>query len=290
MEKNCCFSFFDSYWLLSLLLFFLFVPPVGSGPKSHTSSQMNLSGSSSSLTSDASTKAISLRSYGIGGLLLHKRILLMTQQCSLEEGREREDQIEEEKEEKRGQDRVKMAEEETEAAQRGLLSSGQRRGRCERQKISQGLQGDSGPMPLRMRSGSPTQKWTGTNGMHPILHSGTLPSQPGLRPMTPSLPSEPRLILSSGREQSTPLRPPESSIRKRLMSPVRALSRRSRSRQKLPVVSRPHPESEEGVGEAMSSSPQGERRGQARQRARRPISPNPFLWLCRDRHTRSKTV
>ncbi|XP_076024434.1 rap guanine nucleotide exchange factor 6 isoform X4 [Genypterus blacodes] len=39
---------------------------VGGGPKSHNSSQMNLSGSSSSLTSEASTKAISLRSYGIG--------------------------------------------------------------------------------------------------------------------------------------------------------------------------------------------------------------------------------
>ncbi|XP_068186686.1 rap guanine nucleotide exchange factor 6-like isoform X2 [Antennarius striatus] len=41
---------------------------VGGVAKSHNSSQMNLSGSSSSLTSDASTKAgtVSLRSYGIG--------------------------------------------------------------------------------------------------------------------------------------------------------------------------------------------------------------------------------
>ncbi|KAF7666715.1 hypothetical protein LDENG_00094700 [Lucifuga dentata] len=45
---------------------------VGGVFKSHNSSQMNLSGSSSSLTSDASTKAgtISLRSYGIGYALL----------------------------------------------------------------------------------------------------------------------------------------------------------------------------------------------------------------------------
>lgn len=48
---------------------------------------MNLSGSSSSLTSDASTKAgtASLRSYGIGGALLYKRFLLMTRQLSPEE-------------------------------------------------------------------------------------------------------------------------------------------------------------------------------------------------------------
>ncbi|XP_078142609.1 rap guanine nucleotide exchange factor 6 isoform X2 [Centroberyx gerrardi] len=45
---------------------------VGGVPKSQNSSQMNLSGSSSSLTSDASTKAgtVSLRSYGIGYALL----------------------------------------------------------------------------------------------------------------------------------------------------------------------------------------------------------------------------
>ncbi|KAM9333073.1 rap guanine nucleotide exchange factor 6 isoform 3-T3 [Pholidichthys leucotaenia] len=43
---------------------------VGGVAKSQNSSQMNLSGSSSSLTSDASTKAVSLRSYGIGCALL----------------------------------------------------------------------------------------------------------------------------------------------------------------------------------------------------------------------------
>ncbi|XP_034534948.1 rap guanine nucleotide exchange factor 6-like [Notolabrus celidotus] len=45
---------------------------VGGVAKSHNSSQMNLSGSSSSLTSDVSTKAgtVSLRSYGIGYTLL----------------------------------------------------------------------------------------------------------------------------------------------------------------------------------------------------------------------------
>ncbi|KAM3869129.1 rap guanine nucleotide exchange factor 6 [Diretmus argenteus] len=49
---------------------------VGGVPKSQNSSQMNLSGSSSSLTSDASTKAgtISLRSYGIGYALLPGKV------------------------------------------------------------------------------------------------------------------------------------------------------------------------------------------------------------------------
>ncbi|KAJ8276723.1 hypothetical protein COCON_G00084750 [Conger conger] len=52
----------------------------GGAPKSQSSAQMTLSGSSSSLTSDASTKAGGSRSYGIGGALLHRRILLMTRQ------------------------------------------------------------------------------------------------------------------------------------------------------------------------------------------------------------------
>lgn len=53
---------------LSLLLLLpLSVSAVGGlAQKSQNHSQMNLSGSSSSLTSDASTKAVSLRSYGIG--------------------------------------------------------------------------------------------------------------------------------------------------------------------------------------------------------------------------------
>ncbi|KAI1902931.1 hypothetical protein AGOR_G00021380 [Albula goreensis] len=42
----------------------------GGVPKSHNSSQMNLSGSSSSLTSETSTKASSSRSYGIGYALM----------------------------------------------------------------------------------------------------------------------------------------------------------------------------------------------------------------------------
>lgn len=126
--------------------------------KSQNSSQMNLSGSSSSLTSEASSKAtVSLRSYGIGGTLLQKRILLMTKQSSQESWRERE------KEEK-------MLEE-TEAVQRGLFhSSEQRKGRS-RQQSSQGAQADAGLTSLRVRGGSPAPKRKRIDGDHPAVQS-----------------------------------------------------------------------------------------------------------------------
>lgn len=54
--------------MLSLTFDLSLLFPVGGLAKSNNYSQMNLSGSSSSLTSDASTKAVSLRSYGIGEL------------------------------------------------------------------------------------------------------------------------------------------------------------------------------------------------------------------------------
>uniref|UniRef100_A0A8C6Q5S3 Rap guanine nucleotide exchange factor 6 n=1 Tax=Nothobranchius furzeri TaxID=105023 RepID=A0A8C6Q5S3_NOTFU len=92
-------------------------PRKGGAGKSQNSSQMNLSGSSSSLTSDASTKTgtVSLRSYGIGGALLHKRIQLMTRQSSQESSRDKETKLED-------------ITEETEKAQRGVCPSGRRRG------------------------------------------------------------------------------------------------------------------------------------------------------------------
>lgn len=212
---------------------------------------MNLSGSSSSLTSDASTKAgtVSLRSYGIGGVLLHKRIILMTRQHSRESSRERESQTE--VEEKRS--KMEQEKEETEAGRRAR-------------------QTDAGLMLLRERAGHPE--------VHPIVHPGSSPRLSGLGPLTTSLFCQPQLIRT---------KPPESPIKTRLMSPFRILRERSQSRERLRGI-RPHLNEGEGMGEVVSPSRQDERHGRAEQRARRPVSPNPFLWLCRDRHNRRKTV
>lgn len=217
---------------------------------------MNLSGSSSSLTSEASSKAtVSLRSYGIGGALLQKRILLMTRQSSQESWRERE------KEEK--------MEEETEAVQRGLFhSSEQRKGRS-RQQSSQGAQADAG----KEGGGSPSPKRKRIDGDHPVVQSDSPYSFP-----TPF--------------SQSPLMSPtssESPIRRRLMSPFRILRKRSQCRERPAAVS-PHLNSREETAERMSSSPQDETQGQTEQRARRSVSPNPFLWLCRDRDSRRKTL
>ncbi|PWA23110.1 hypothetical protein CCH79_00002472 [Gambusia affinis] len=200
---------------------------VGGAAKSQNSSQMNLSGSSSSLTSDASTKTgtISLRSYGIGGALLHKRILQMTSQHSRESSRNREGQ----------------SEDEAEAGQEEP-----RRGRSRQQRKPEAGQ------VLPRRSGTPE-----TQREEPADHCGSPPPpQPGGR---------------------TP-------IRARLLSPFRVLRERSQSRE------RPLPKSEEASGETLSSSAQQEAEGQTEQRVRRSVSPNPFLWLCRDRHSRRKTI
>lgn len=243
-------------WSLALLPLF----SVGGVAKSQNSSQMNLSGSSSSLTSDASTKAgtISLRSYGIGGALLHKRILLMTRQNSRERSRERENRMAEER-----QEIEEMMREETGAVER--------RGRS-RQQSNHGAQGDSGLMLQRVRAGR-----TGSHGVNP---TGFPPGIPGLGPMGLSPLSQP-LLMSP--------KPQESPIRTRLMSPFRILRERSQSSER-PMAVKAHLISGEGTTEVEPSSPQDERQGQAEQRARRSVSPNPFLWLCRDRHTRRKTV
>lgn len=213
--------------------------------KSQNSSQMNLSGSSSSLTSDASTKAgtISLRSYGIGGALLHKRILMMTRQQSQESSRDREAEPQEKR------IKLEMVHEETE----------QRRGRPEKQN-NQCAQTEAEMMSMRFKAGGP-ETHTGRSMVH--VHNPTL-----------SPVSIPQIMRP---------RPPESPIRKRLMSPFRILKGRSASRER-PCVNR-----EEEAGEIMPSSPQDETGGQAEHRARRSVSPNPFLWLCRDKQRR-KTV
>lgn len=255
---------------------------MGGVAKSQNSSQMNLSGSSSSLTSDASTKAgtVSLRSYGIGGALLHKRILLMTRQHSRESSRERETQKEEEKRSEVEKEKEEMMQEETEAVQGGLFPSEQRRGRSRQDK--QGAQSDVGLMLQRVRAGSPTQNWTGTHGVRPMVRPGSPPGLPGLGPKSLSPLSQPQLMRP---------KPPESPIKTRLMSPFRILRERSQSRERPVAVRQSHLSGGEGTGEvAPPSSPQDERQGQAEQRARRSVSPNPFLWFCKDRHTRRKTV
>uniref|UniRef100_H2L668 Rap guanine nucleotide exchange factor (GEF) 6 n=1 Tax=Oryzias latipes TaxID=8090 RepID=H2L668_ORYLA len=165
--------------------------------KSHNSSQMNLSGSSSSLTSDASTKTgtVSLRSFGIGGALLHKRVLQMTRQHDRE--------MDENPERKR---------QETEAVQKGWSLSEERRGRLQ-QPNRQRVLTDAGVTLVRARDGSPTQK---DREGHLGFSSG-----PQLKPAPP----EPQV-----------LRPkPQSEIpfRKRLKSPFRVLRERSQSRERL---------------------------------------------------------
>ncbi|CAG5871248.1 unnamed protein product [Menidia menidia] len=234
---------------------------VGGVAKSQNSSQMNLSGSSSSLTSDASTKTgtVSLRSYGIGGALLHKRILQMTRQHSRESSRDREAEQEE-----GGED---AAQHESQAAQGGSSLSEPRRGRP-RQQSRRAAQADAGPAMLRARSGSPAGICFGTRIERPAVHTGSLPRPSGLELNTLSPPPSPCF---------TRPKAPESPIRTRLMSPLRKLRERSQSRD------RPEEKRTEG---AAASSPQVE----AEQRARRSASPNPFLWLCRDRHARRKTL
>ncbi|XP_036975174.1 rap guanine nucleotide exchange factor 6-like isoform X6 [Acanthopagrus latus] len=162
---------------------------VGGVAKSQNSSQMNLSGSSSSLTSDASTKAgtISLRSYGIGGALLHKRILLMTRQHSRERSRERENQMVEE-----GQEKEERMQEETEAVER--------RGRS-RQQNNLGAQGESGLMLQRVTpSFQPVKQTTcrtrvtARSRPAPASAQSTLCRLPGLRTGVTAAPG-PALIL-----------------------------------------------------------------------------------------------
>lgn len=212
--------------------------------KSQNSSQMNLSGSSSSLTSDASTKTgtVSLRSFGIGGALLHKRILQMTRQHD----REMEGKLEENPEKER---------QETEAGW-----SFERSGRPWQTK-RQRVHTNAGFMPMKAREESGTQK-----SREEHLGVSSAPQGPELKPTPP----KPQI-----------LKPPsEFTIRKRLMSPFRALRERSQSRERL------HPNREEGA----ERRTQNETQEQAEQEARSSASSAPFLCLYRNRHARRKTV
>lgn len=107
-----------------------------------------------------------------------------------------------------------------------------------------------------------------------------------IRPGSPPTPSGPGPLTTSLLRRPPPA---ETPFRTRLMSPLRILRERSQSRERLRGVS-PHVNEGEVTGEVVSSSRQDERRGRAEQRGRRSLSPNPFLWLCRDRHARTKSV
>lgn len=235
-----CKNSFIRYRLNSRLLSFF---PVGGVAKSQNSNQLNLSGSSSSLTSDASTKAgtISLRSYGIGGALLHKRIQMITRQHS----RERSRVLEEEEDGEKGSKVEKKMQD--------------NRGRSRQQSCR------SKEVDLKPPSSTPGKK-------DAMTLTGCTPSQPGLGPMTPPPP------LSQRQKTS------ESPLRTRLMSPFRILRERSRSKEK-PKMAQPCLHAGEIKAEAPPSSKQDK---QEEKRARRSVSPNPFLWLCRVGHVRSK--
>lgn len=202
---------------------------------------MNLSGSSSSLTSDASTKAgtVSLRSYGIGGALLHKRIQMITRQNSRERPRD-----------------IKEEEEEEDV-------DGEKESEGERKR--QDTRG-------RQQSHRRAQV-----ALKPPSSTGCVPSLPGVGPMSPPPFSQ---------HHKFQPKPPESPIRTRLMSPFRALRERSRSRER-PEAARPR---SHGGGIKAEAPPSSKEDKREEERAKRSVSPNPFLWLCRARHVRSHTL
>lgn len=214
---------------------------------------MNLSGSSSSLTSDASTKAgtASLRSYGIGGALLHKRIQMITRQNSRERPRDTKEEEEEVDGEKESEGERKRQE---------------NRGRSRQQSHRRAQ--------VALKPPGSSSRAQGTDAM---TLPGCVPSQPGVGPMSPPPFSQ--------HHKSKP-KPPESPIRTRLMSPFRALRERSRSKER-PKAVRPRSDGGEIKTEAPPSSKEDKRE---EERAKRSVSPNPFLWLCRARHVRSHTV
>ena len=254
--------------------------------KSHNSSHMNLSGSSSSLTSDASTKAgtASLRSYGIGGALLHKHILLMTRPAISEdtqrqrEGDEAERQMQAEErssskeagEEMREAGQVVVAEEE-------MSSQGNVRGRS----------ADGGAE--RRCSYLSVQRQTGLPGFSPTTTApDSGPRVPGRRSVRPpSAPQGQTTLGSPAAESDSPRRgrTPGSLLRRRLTSPFRALREKSFSRERPVRLLLGAGEGEQE--QALGSPPPGQEQGQLR--GRRALSPNPFHWLCKDRQRRSST-
>lgn len=237
--------------------------------KSQNSSQMNLSGSSSSLTSDASTKAgtVSLRSYGIGGALLHKRILLITAQQSRESSTQRGNQTEEAQERRRSETEKEEGMQEKAADLQGGLFSAERQTGRSRQRNIRGAQADK-----RFKIKSAQLVKTAPTGSPPRL--------PGSGPRTPSPLPQP---------QQKRFKPSESPIRTRLLSPFRVLRGSSQSRGR-PVTASSPLNGGGGTADNAPSSPQDKSPGQGEQRAGRSGSPLSFLWLCKNRHGRRKTV
>lgn len=231
------------YYLNNLFLSFF---PVGGAAKPQNSNQLNLSGSSSSLTSDASSKAgtISLRSYGIGGAFLQKRIQMITSQHSRERPR-----VTEKEEKEDGEKGSKVEKEMKDHRGRSRQQS------CQKEHV------DLKPPCSRL----------GTKDTMPF--TGCTPSQPVLGHMTPP----PPLFFQH--------KTSESPLRTRLMSPFRMLRERSRSKEK-PKSVRSCLHAVERKAEALPST---KHNNQKEDRPRRSVSPNPFLWLCRVRHVRSKT-
>lgn len=121
---------------------------------------------------------------------------------------------------------------------------------------------------------SSSSKAQGTDAM---TLTGCVSSQPGVGPMSPPPFSQHHKIKPKA---------PESPFRTRLMSPFRALRERSRSKER-PKAARPRSHGGEIKTEAPPSSKEDK---QEEERAKRSVSPNPFLWLCRARHVRSNTV
>lgn len=234
--------------------------------KSQNSSQMNLSGSSSSLTSDASTKAgtVSLRSYGIGGAHLRRRILLITARQSRESSGQRGCQAEEAQEKRRSE--TEKQEKAADLQGAGLFSAERQTGRSRQRSIG-GPQADK-----RFKIKSAQLVKTAPTGSPPRL--------PGSGPRTPSpLPQF----------QQKRFKPSESPIRTRLLSPFRVLRGSSQSRGR-PVTASSPLDGGEGTADDAPSPPHDESPGQGEQRAGRSGSPLPFLWLCRNRDGRRKSV
>lgn len=230
-------------------------------PQHNTNSQMNRSGSSSSLTSEASTKAgtAGTRSYGIGGALLHKRLLQMTRQHSRDREEDRDREME------------------TEQSVLGRWSS-------QGPQAGPAFSPRSGMMsPLRAPLHSGPHEDPGSGSAKATRRGTPTPqteTQKGPAPVNPPMP-----------------KPPDSPLRKRLreLSPFRMLRERSQSKEKLGalVMVRP-PVEDQGQTEsskAQEGSPGQGRAEQAKGQARRSASPSRALaWLCRDRHKRRKTI
>ena len=152
---------------------------------------MNLSGSSSSLASNTSTKGgtANQRSYGIGGAILHKKILLMTRQPSPEREEERESRQhsrEESRKEERAEERETEVEMEVEQIE---TPTGIQRERPATPPLDPG-EGRRRPLesPLRKRLRSPFKLLRERSQSRERLMVSRPPGAPAQKGALPSLP------------------------------------------------------------------------------------------------------